>query len=284
MTICVYSKTITTPGAVQLKRVAALLGVPIIVSSFDTPEARKQLFASDIFIPRIAPSRRHTIQELIVEYGRKNPRGLLAVSNDCLEQSFDKYKAYKAFVAHKLPTPHTYLIEQLGDIQAQLLETKLPLVVKPVDENCGKGVSLVKTVADLQARVASLLEVYGSCIVQEFIRDAQGHDIRAFVVGDKVVAAMERHAPKGGFAANLAQGGIAQPVVLSEQDQALAAAAAKTFGAHFAGVDLIEGTRGKLVLEVNVSPGFKIVDVTGVDVPLLILRHLLHVYREGQYD
>ena len=103
--------------------------------------------------------------------------------------------------------------------------------------------------------------------MQEFIAEAEGADLRCFVVGDEVVASMRRQAPKGDFRSNLHRGGTAEAVQASDDERAVAIRAAKVLGLGVAGVDLIRAQRGPLVLEVNASPGLEGIEAaTGVDI------------------
>jgi ribosomal protein S6--L-glutamate ligase len=111
--------------------------------------------------------------------------------------------------------------------------------------------------------------------VQEFIREASGADLRCFVVGGKVVAAMQRQAPDGDFRANLHRGGTATPVELAPEEAEMAVHAAAVMGLGIAGVDLLRSRRGPLVLEVNSSPGLEGIEAaTGIDVAGAIIEHV----------
>jgi ribosomal protein S6--L-glutamate ligase len=115
--------------------------------------------------------------------------------------------------------------------------------------------------------IETLRGLYANFLVQEFIEEAKGADLRCFVVGGSVVAAMRRQAPKGDFRSNLHRGGSAKAVQPSEAEQAVAVRAAAVLGLGVAGVDLIRSRRGPLVLEVNSSPGLEgIEQATGVDI------------------
>jgi ribosomal protein S6--L-glutamate ligase len=117
--------------------------------------------------------------------------------------------------------------------------------------------------------------LYANFLVQEFVREANGRDIRCFVVGDEVVAAMQRAAVDGDFRANLHRGGTGSPVKLGTAERRIALRAAKVLGLGIAGVDLLRSARGPLVLEVNASPGLEgIESVTGVDVADAVVGHL----------
>jgi ribosomal protein S6--L-glutamate ligase len=123
--------------------------------------------------------------------------------------------------------------------------------------------------------VEALRGLYASFLMQEFVAEAKGGDIRCFVVGDEVVAAMHRQAPVGDFRSNLHRGGEASKVRLSAAERDTALRAAKVMGLEVAGVDLLRSHRGPLVLEVNSSPGLEGIEgVTGVDVAARIVAHV----------
>jgi ribosomal protein S6--L-glutamate ligase len=126
---------------------------------------------------------------------------------------------------------------------------------------------LAEKLSASRGMVEALRGLYANFLVQEFIAEAKGADLRCFVVGDQVVAAMRRQAPPGDFRSNLHRGGTAQPVRASAAEQATAVRAAAVLGLGVAGVDLIRSKRGPLVLEVNASPGLEgIEEASGADI------------------
>ena len=128
------------------------------------------------------------------------------------------------------------------------------------------------TIAAMLRRVEELNQ---QAIIQEYIAEAAGRDLRIIVVGSRPVAAMERHAPPGDFRANLHQGGSAEPASLDHATAALAVAAARAHGLAVAGVDLLLSRRGPLLLEVNSSPGLEGIEkTTGVDVAEAIVAYV----------
>jgi len=124
--------------------------------------------------------------------------------------------------------------------------------------------------------VEALRGLYAQFLVQEFVAEAKGADLRCLVVGDRVVAAMRRKAPKGDFRSNLHRGGTAAPARPTRAERQLAVSAAKVLGLELAGVDMVRSPAGPLVLEVNASPGLEgIEEVSGVDVAAHIVDHVV---------
>lgn len=150
-----------------------------------------------------------------------------------------------------------------------------PCVIKLIEGTQGKGVILAETKKAAESVIDGLRQMKAHFLVQEFIRESNGCDIRAFVIGDKVVASMMRVAKEGEFRSNLHRGGSAIPVEITEQEANVAINAAKALGLNVAGVDLLRSSRGPLVLEVNSSPGLQgIENSTGLDIADMIIEHI----------
>lgn len=142
-----------------------------------------------------------------------------------------------------------------------------PLVIKLVEGTQGIGVVLAETRQAAESVIDAFRGLNAHILVQEYIKEANGCDIRCFVVGDEVVAAIERQAKEGDFRSNLHRGGIARVALISEREREIAVKAAQTLGLDVAGVDLLRADRGPLVMEVNASPGLEGVEkTTGVDI------------------
>jgi len=158
------------------------------------------------------------------------------------------------------------LLKMLGDP---------PHVIKLNEGAQGQGVLLAEKRSSAQGMIEAFRGLYANFLVQEFIKEAKGADLRCFVVGGRVVAAMQRQAPEGDFRANIHRGGTAIPVILTPQETEMALHAARVMGLGIAGVDLLRSTRGPLVLEVNSSPGLEGIEAaTGVDVAGAIIEHV----------
>lgn len=150
-----------------------------------------------------------------------------------------------------------------------------PCVIKLIEGTQGKGVILAETDKAAESVIDGFRQMKAHFLVQEFIKESSGRDIRAFVIGDKVVASMMRKAKDGEFRSNLHRGGTAIPVEISKQEAEVAVKAAKCLGLNVAGVDLLRSDRGPLVLEVNSSPGLQGIEAsTGLDIAGMIIDYI----------
>ena len=154
--------------------------------------------------------------------------------------------------------PITGFAHHIHDIDALLDSVGgTPVILKLLEGSQGKGVVLAETRKSAESIIAAFRKLDANFLVQEYIEEAGGSDIRALVVGKSVVAAMMRTAAEGEFRANLHQGGNAGVIKLTKEEKALALHATRAVGLKIAGVDLIRSSRGPLVLEVNSSPGLE---------------------------
>jgi len=150
-----------------------------------------------------------------------------------------------------------------------------PLVIKLLEGTQGKGVVLAETKNAAESVIEAFRALDAHFLVQEFIKEAGGTDIRCFVVGDKVVASMERKGAEGEFRSNLHRGGSAQTVKITPEERSTALKAAKAMGLNVAGVDLLRSNKGPLIMEVNSSPGLEgIENSTGKDVAGMIVTFI----------
>ena len=158
-----------------------------------------------------------------------------------------------------------------------------PTVVKLLEGTQGKGVVMAETKKAAESVIDAFRGLHANFLVQEFIEEAAGADLRCFVVGDKVVAAMKRQAPEGEFRSNLHRGGKAELVRITPAERATAAKASQILGLRVAGVDLVRSSRGPLVLEVNSSPGLEGIEKsTEKDVAGMIIEYIEKNARAGR--
>jgi RimK family alpha-L-glutamate ligase len=195
-----------------------------------------------------------------------------------IEAAVDKYLALARLDAAGLPVPPTWAGESAADALAAFEALGGDVVVKPLFGAEGRGLVRV-TDRELARRTFHTLEHLGAVLyVQKFMLHP-GHDIRAFVLHDRVLGAIRRHAPVGDWRTNVAVGGRAEACTLDRETERLALAAARAVGAPMAGVDLLPDSRGRLVvLEVNAVPGWRaLAAATGVDVATEVLSELIRM-------
>jgi ribosomal protein S6--L-glutamate ligase len=155
-----------------------------------------------------------------------------------------------------------------------------PLVIKLLEGTQGKGVVLAETQGAAESVIDAFRDLDEYFLVQEFIKEAQGSDIRCFVVGGKVVASMIRRAKTGEFRSNLHRGGSASAIKLTPEERKTAQRAAHAMGLNVAGVDILRSKHGPLVIEVNSSPGLEGIEKsTGKDVAGIVIEHIEKKYR-----
>ncbi|MEF1291234.1 RimK family alpha-L-glutamate ligase, partial [Vibrio sp. M260118] len=150
-----------------------------------------------------------------------------------------------------------------------------PVVIKLLEGTQGIGVVLAETRKAAESVVEAFMGLKANIMVQEYIKEAGGADIRCFVIGDKVIAAMKRQGAEGEFRSNLHRGGSASLVKITPEERRTAVAAAKIMGLNVAGVDLLRSERGPLVMEVNSSPGLEGIEAaTGKDIAGMIVEFI----------
>ena len=150
-----------------------------------------------------------------------------------------------------------------------------PHVIKLNEGTQGAGVMLTEKLSASRGVVEALRGLYANFVVQEFIGEAEGADLRCFVVGGEVVATMRRQAPEGDFRSNLHRGGTAEPVEATQDEKLMAIRAAEVLGLRVAGVDLIRSRRGPMVLEVNSTPGLEGIEaVCNMDVAGRVIEYV----------
>jgi len=238
----------------------------------------KQLKGFDAVIPRIGAS--------ITRYGTAVLRQFEMMgaytpnSSDAILRARDKLRCHQLLAAEGIGLPVTVFGDNPDDTQDLLdLMGDPPHIIKLNEGSQGAGVILAEQLSASRSVIEALRGLYANFLVQEFIPEAKGADIRCFVVGDKVVAAMKRQASAGEFRSNLHRGGVAEMVVLSSDEQNTALRAATVMGLGIAGVDLLRSRRGPMVLEVNSSPGLEgiegmsKVDIAGAIIEYLMMRH-----------
>jgi ribosomal protein S6--L-glutamate ligase len=228
----------------------------------------------DAVVPRIGASYTFYGTAVVRQFEMMN---VFSVNeSQAIARSRDKLRALQILARAGLPMPITSFAHATDDIDHLIrIVGGPPLIVKLLEGTQGVGVVLAETRKAAESVIAAFRQLDANILVQQFVAEAGGADIRAFVVGSRVVAAMERQAPEGEFRSNLHRGGTARLIELDKPDRLLAIKAARTLGLQVAGVDLIRSDKGLLVLEVNSSPGLEGIEgSTGVDVAGSIYRFI----------
>jgi ribosomal protein S6--L-glutamate ligase len=189
-------------------------------------------------------------------------------------RSRDKLRSLQLLARAGVGLPVTGFAHTPDDIKALIkLVGGPPLVIKLLEGTQGKGVVLVESYQAAEGVIDAFRKLDANFLVQEFVGEADRSDIRCFVIGGQVVASMKRTAKDGEFRSNLHRGGHAEHVELTQAERQTAVQAAETMGLNMAGVDLIRGRHGPLVLEVNSSPGLQGIErITGRDIASLIIE------------
>jgi len=176
----------------------------------------------------------------------------------------------------KVPIPKT-VYGSFTVSSATLLDTigGAPVIIKTLDGSQGVGVMLAHSNSQAESIMDVLKQAHIEFILQEYVAESKGHDIRCFVIGDRVVAAMRRQGVEGEFRSNLHRGGTPSQFTLSDAETAMAIRAAKAVGLSVAGVDMIPSDTGMKVIEVNCSPGLEGIENTlNIDIATMIIDHL----------
>jgi ribosomal protein S6--L-glutamate ligase len=231
-----------------------------------------ELTGFDAVIPRIGAS--------ITFYGTAVLRqfemlGVYPVNESvAITRARDKLRSLQLLARKGIALPVTGLAHSPDDIQHVIsMVGGAPLVLKLIEGTQGIGVVLAETPKAAESVIDAFLGLKANILVQEYIREARGADIRCFVIGDKVVAAMKRQAREGDFRSNLHRGGTASVAKLTPEERAMAVRAARVIGLNVAGVDILRSNHGPVVLEVNSSPGLEgIEQVTNRDIAGMIVE------------
>lgn len=220
----------------------------------------------DAIIPRIKPAMTFYGCALIRQF---ESIGVLTLNDAAsITQSRDKLFSLQQLLKARINIPTSGFADSPQET-AELINMvgKAPLIVKLLEGTQGKGVVLAETVKAAESVIGAFKSLKANFLVQEFIKEAQGKDLRLFVVNGKVVGAIERVAAAGEFRANLHRGGIARTITPTKEERQIAIKSAKVFGLQIAGVDIIRSSRGPLLLEVNSSPGLEGIEAaTGKDI------------------
>jgi len=226
----------------------------------------KELENFDAIIPRIGASRTFYGCAVVRQF---EVMGVFSANeSQAISRSRDKLRCVQILAREGIGLPVTGFAHDTEDIDG-LIETVggAPLVIKLLEGTQGIGVVLAETYQAAKSVIQAFRGLNANILVQEFIREAGGADIRCFVVGNKVVAAMKRQGAEGEFRSNLHRGGKAEKIKLTPEERSTAIRSAKAMGLRIAGVDLLRSNHGPVVMEVNSSPGLEGIEkATNIDI------------------
>ena len=240
----------------------------------DKPEIHYQgeeLAGFDAIIPRIGASVTFFGTAVLRQFEMMN---VYPVNESvAITRSRDKLRSMQLLSRKGIGMPITGFASKPGDVKDLLdMVSGTPVVIKLLEGTQGIGVVLAETRKAAESVIEAFMGLKANIMVQEYIKEAGGADIRCFVLGDKVIAAMKRQGADGEFRSNLHRGGSASLIKITPEERRTAIAAAKSMGLNVAGVDLLRSHRGPLVMEVNSSPGLEgIEQATGKDIADMIL-------------
>ena len=228
----------------------------------------------DAIIPRIGASNTF--------YGTAVVRQFETMDCLCLNPSIsisnsrDKLRSMQILAEAGINMPVTGFASHTKDIEGVIESVgSTPLVMKLLQGTQGQGIVLAETRKAAESVMSAFRQLDADIMVQEFIKESSGTDIRAFVIGNRVVAAMRRIAPEGEFRSNLHRGARVEKITLTDQENQIAIRAANILGLNIAGVDLMRSDRGPLILEVNSSPGLQGIETcTNIDIASQIITFI----------
>lgn len=236
----------------------------------------EQLTGYDAVIPRIASSMTRYGSMIVRQFEMQGVFTL--TSSIAIVRSRDKLRSMQLLARAGVGIPKTVVSRGASDSDSLIDQLGgAPVIIKLARGTHGNGVVLAET----KKAAKSVLQAFyvmdqdgTNILLQEFVKESAGMDIRAFVVGGKVVASMKRQSLDDDFRSNLHQGGLGEKVKLTDEERKMAIKAARSMGLNLCGVDLMRSDRGPLVLEVNSSPGFGIEEFTGRDVATPIIEYI----------
>jgi ribosomal protein S6--L-glutamate ligase len=235
----------------------------------------------DVIIPRIASNLTSYGASIVRQFEMQNIA--TTTTSIAIVRSRDKLRSTQLLAKAGVGIPKTVFGRETADLDDVLDQVGgAPVIIKVARGTHGNGVVLAETKKAAKAVMQAFYVEGVSFIVQEFVVESAGTDIRAFVVNGKVVASMKRQSLDDDFRSNLHQGGQGEKVPLTDQERKTAQRAAKAMGLPVCGVDMMRSDRGPLVLEVNSSPGFGIEKVTGRNVARKIIDYAEHVAKAGR--
>jgi ribosomal protein S6--L-glutamate ligase len=217
---------------------------------------RKKLDDVDVVIPRIGGGSSSYGIAVVRQFEMMGINVLN--TSKAISTARDKFQSLQLLSKMNLPLPKTSFANCSKQTDKIIkLVGGAPTIVKLLEGSQGKGIVLAETKSASESVIDAFRELHASFLVQEFIKDAGGADVRCMVLGDKVIATMKRQAKEGEFRSNIHRGGVGMEVKITAEERRIAVAAAKAMKLNLAGVDIIRSGKGPMIMEVNSSPGLE---------------------------
>lgn len=234
----------------------------------------RQIDDADAIIPRIGASVTFYGTAVVRQF--EMMRVFTTTESQALVRSRDKLRSLQVLARAGLGLPKTVFTNYSKNVKEIITQAGgAPVIIKLLEGTQGIGVILAETRKAAESVIEAFNNLQARVIVQEYIKEAKGADIRAFVVDGRVVGAMKRQAKEGEFRSNLHRGGTATVINLTDEEETAALKAAKAMSLDIAGVDLLQSARGPLILEVNSSPGLEGIEkATGKDIANEIIKYI----------
>jgi ribosomal protein S6--L-glutamate ligase len=235
---------------------------------------QKLLSSYDAVLPRIGASITYYGTAVVRQFEEMDV--FSANTANGITNSRDKLRSLQILSRHHIGIPRTTFVNDKKDVLPAIERVGgAPVVIKLIEGTQGIGVLLAETLKAAESIIELLQSQKQNVLIQKFVAESKGKDIRAFVVGDRVVAAMRRVAQGQEFRSNVHRGGVAEPVELSEEYIQTAVRSAQILGLRVAGVDMLEGAKGPQVMEVNSSPGLEGIEkCTGLDIAGAVVEYI----------
>ncbi|MBU0945868.1 MAG: RimK family alpha-L-glutamate ligase [Proteobacteria bacterium] len=235
---------------------------------------QKELSQYDAVLPRIGASITYFGTAVVRQFEQMDV--FCANTSAGISNSRDKLRSLQILSRHQIGIPKTTFVRDKKDVMPAIARVGgAPVIIKLIEGTQGIGVLLAETEKSAEAIIELLQSQKQNVLIQKFVSESKGRDIRAFVVGDQVVAAMRRVAQGQEFRSNVHRGGIAEPVTLDKEYKETAVRSAQIMGLRIAGVDMLESNTGPQIMEVNSSPGLEGIEgCTQLDIAGTIIDHI----------
>jgi ribosomal protein S6--L-glutamate ligase len=230
-------------------------------------------YAFDAIIPRIMPNMTSYATAILRQF---EMLGVYTTAKSiAIVRSRDKFRSIQLLAKSNIDIPHTIFSRETAEIDDLISQVGVPVIIKLAKGTQGKGVVLAETRKAAKSVIQAFHVLGTSILLQEYVAESEGSDVRAFIVGNTVAASMKRTSNPEDFRSNLHQGGKGVAIRLTADQKKIALRAAKAMGLQICGVDMIQSDRGPLVLEVNANPGIEGIEkVTGKDVADKVIRYV----------